>query len=72
MEMREFIPRGPTRELTRLIRQMKGLTLELKALRQRGGGDRELRAKERALERLRWRLAAVARRAATDDRRGAG
>ena len=51
----------------RLIGQMQALTLELNALRQRGGRERERRAKERALERLRWRLASVARPAATDD-----
>jgi acyl-coenzyme A thioesterase PaaI-like protein len=67
----EFVPRGPRRELTRLIRQIQALTLELDALRLRGGRDGELRAKERALERLRWRLAAVARHAATDDPRPA-
>jgi hypothetical protein len=67
----EFVPRGPKRELMRLIGQMQALNAELDALRQRGAGDEELRANERALERLRWRLAAVARRAATDVRRPA-
>jgi hypothetical protein len=66
-----FEPRGPRRELTRVIRQMQALTRELRVLRQRGGRDGELRAKERALEQLRWRLAAVARRAAADDARPA-
>jgi hypothetical protein len=50
---------------------MQALTRELRVLRQRGGRDGELRAKERALEQLRWRLAAVARRAAADDARPA-
>jgi hypothetical protein len=61
------VPRGPRRELRRVINQMQELTLELSVLRQRGGRDRELRAKERALDQLRWHLAAVARRAASDD-----
>lgn len=50
----------------RLIRQMQALDAELDAIRQRGAGDEEPRASERALEQLRWRLAAVARRAAAD------
>jgi hypothetical protein len=48
-----------------LIRRIQELMLELEALRQRGRSERELRARERRLEQLRWRLAAVARRAAT-------
>lgn len=40
-------------EVVRLILQIQSLTLEV----------RELRGKEQELERLRWRLAAVARRA---------
>lgn len=62
-----FVPRGPKRELIRVIRQIQALTLELSVLRQRGGRDAELRAKERTLDQLHWRLAAVARRAAADD-----
>jgi hypothetical protein len=65
-QVNEFVPRGPKRELMRLIGQVQALNGELDALRQRGAGDRELRAKERALEQLRWRLAEVARHAATD------
>ena len=60
-------PRGERRELVRLVRRIQALTLELHELRQRGGGTPELRAKERTLEQLRWRLAAVARRVAADD-----
>ncbi len=63
-------PTGERRELLRLIRRMQALTLELKALRGQGD-DCELRAKERALEQLRWRLAVVARRAALDGNGGA-
>jgi hypothetical protein len=53
------------REVLVLIRRIQELMLELEALRQRGRSERELRARERRLEQLRWRLAAVARRAAT-------
>jgi hypothetical protein len=60
-------PRGKRRELVRLVRRIQALTLELHELRQREAGTPELYAKERTLEQLRWRLAAVARRAATDD-----
>jgi hypothetical protein len=60
----ELVPRGAKRELIGVIKQMQALTLELKLLRQRGGREREVRAKERALDQLRWRLAAVAQRTA--------
>jgi hypothetical protein len=60
----ELVPRGAKRELIGVIKQMQALTLELKVLRQRGGREREVRAKERALDQLRWRLAAVAQRTA--------
>jgi hypothetical protein len=59
-------PRGERRELVRLIRRIQALTLELQELRRREGGTPELEAKERTLEQLRLRLAAVARQAATD------
>jgi hypothetical protein len=59
-------PPGKRGELVQLVRRIQALTLELHELRQRGGGTSELHAKERTLEQLRWRLAAVARRAATD------
>jgi hypothetical protein len=59
-------PRGERRELVRLVRRIQALTLELQELHQREGGTPDLHAKERTLEQLRWRLAAVARRAATD------
>lgn len=54
------------RELLRLIGRIQALTLELKTLRRLDGAAPELRAKERALEQLRWRLAVVARREAAD------
>jgi hypothetical protein len=49
-------------EQGRLLQRIRELTLELRSLEQRGGPDIDLM--ERELERLRWRLAIVARRAA--------
>ena len=57
---------GERRELLRLIRRIQALTLELDTLRRRGEVDPECEAKEHTLDQLRWRLAVVARRAATD------
>ena len=51
-------------ELTRLLRRIQELTLELRSLEQQGGPDVDLM--ERDLERLRWRLAIVARRSALE------
>jgi hypothetical protein len=61
-----FERRGERRELVRLIRQIQTLTHELQELQRRKQGTPEFDAKERTLEQLRWRLAAVARRTATD------
>jgi hypothetical protein len=58
---------GQRREVRRVVRKIQALTFELRELRQRDPNTPELDAKERTLERLRWRLAAVARRAAADD-----
>jgi hypothetical protein len=55
------------REVVRLVRRIQALSLELEELRRREGGSPELHARERTLEQLRWRLAAVARRSASDD-----
>ena len=55
------------REAVRLVRRIQALFLELEELRRHEEGTPELRVKERTLEQLRWRLAAVARRAASDD-----
>lgn len=63
---RPFEPRSERRELVRLVRQIQTLTLEVRQLQLRQGGAPELHAKERTLEQLRSRLAAVARRAATN------
>jgi hypothetical protein len=62
-----LVPPGPRRDLIQLVRQIQTLALELN-VRQPGEDNRKLHAKERALERLRWRLAVLARRVATDPR----
>ncbi len=54
-------------ELARLVRRVQNLTLEVQELRKQLGTNPELEAKERTLDQLLWRLAAVARRTATDD-----
>ena len=54
-------------ELVGLIRRIQALTLELAELRLRGRASPVLEIKERTLDRLRWRLAIVACRTATDD-----
>jgi hypothetical protein len=64
--LNQFEPRGKRSELVQLIRRIQTLTLERDELRQDGGADPELQAKERTLDQLHWRLAAVARRTATD------
>jgi hypothetical protein len=48
-------------EVTRLLQRIRTLTLELRELEQRGITGPVVEAKERLLERLRWRLAAVVR-----------
>jgi hypothetical protein len=60
-------PKSGRPELARLVRRIQTLTFELGELRRHGEPQPELHAKERELEQLRWRFAAVARRAATDD-----
>jgi hypothetical protein len=63
-----YEPRARERgEAVRLVRRIQALFLELEELRRREEGTPELRAKERTLGQLRWRLAAVARRTASDD-----
>jgi hypothetical protein len=54
------------RELVRIVRQIQTLTAELDELRRQPAATPEVQASERTLEQLRWRLAAVARRTATD------
>jgi hypothetical protein len=53
--------------VVRLIDEIQAIALELDGLRARGAYAADLAAKENELERLRWRLAAIARRAARDD-----
>ena len=65
--LNQFEPRGTRRELAQLIRRIQMLTLERDELRQDGGADPELQAKERTLDQLHWRLATVARQTAVDD-----
>ena len=64
-------PTGRERELAQLVGQIQTLTLEIRNLRQRRLKTPEVDAKERTLERLRRQLAAVAKRAATDELGGA-
>lgn len=54
-------------ELVRLVRRIQALTVEIQELERREGSAQKLHAKERKREQLLWRLAAVARRVATDD-----
>jgi hypothetical protein len=49
------------------VRRIETLTLELQEPRRRELDQADVEAKERLLEQQRWRLAAVARRAATDE-----
>jgi hypothetical protein len=51
----------------RLVRRIQALTLELQEPRRRVLDHADAEANERLLEQLRWQLAAVARRAATEE-----
>jgi hypothetical protein len=68
--VREISPFEPyareRREALRLVRHIQALTLVVHELRQGEGKAAHLPAKEHELEQLRWRLAAVARRTATN------
>jgi hypothetical protein len=59
--------RASSHEVTRLVRQIQALTLEVTKLEQDGANNEEIAAKKSALEQLRWRLATAARRAAHHD-----
>jgi len=59
-----FEPHG-SRELVRLVRRIQTLTADLDDIG-RHAASPEVQAKEHTLEQLRWLLAAVARRTATD------
>ncbi len=71
MTTRDVSPYEPRvrerREAVQLVQRIQALFLELEELRRSEGGAPDLRAKERRLEQLRWRLASVARRSASDD-----
>jgi hypothetical protein len=54
-------------QISRLIQRLQQGTRERDRLKQRRAPRAELDAREHALERLRWQLAAVARRAAYDE-----
>jgi hypothetical protein len=56
-----------TDQVARLIERLQRGVVERDCLRRRRASRAELEARERALERLRWQLAAVARRTAYDD-----
>jgi hypothetical protein len=58
---------GERRELARLVGRIQILTLELRGAQQCRLDTTEVDAKKRTLDRLRWQLAAVARRTATRD-----
>ena len=63
-----FEPRShERREAARLVRRIQRLFLELDELRRHEQRTPEIQAKERGLEQLRWRLASLARRSASDD-----
>jgi hypothetical protein len=60
-------PSRQRRELARLLHQIQVLRVEVDELRQQASAGAELEQKHRTLEQLRWRLANLARRAATDE-----
>ena len=60
-------PKRGRPELAPLVRRIQSLAFELRELRRAAEPQPVLLAKERELEELRWRFAAIARRAATDD-----
>jgi len=63
---RRYRRRSASGELLQVIRAIQELTLELSQLRHEENAGPELEAKEHTLEQLRWRLATLARRLATD------
>jgi hypothetical protein len=54
-------------QIANVIQRLQQGTLERDRLQRRRATRAELDPRERALERLRWQLAAVARRAANDE-----
>ncbi len=65
--LRRYGRRAAGDELLQVIRAVQELTLELVELRHEEHAWAELEAKELRLELLRWRLAGLARRLASDD-----
>jgi hypothetical protein len=59
-------PSSERRELARIVRRIQTLALELQELQRREADTPAVNAKERRLDQLRWQLAAVARRTATE------
>ena len=64
--LKSFELRGERDKLARLVGRIQTLTLELQEARRYRPDSAEVDAKRRTLDQLRWRLAAVARRTATD------
>ncbi len=64
--MNPFEQSSERRELVQLVRRIQTLSLEVQEAGRRGVDTPAVDAKKRMLEQLRWRLAAVARRTATD------
>lgn len=54
-------------EIDQLVRRIQELKLQVDELRTKTGAKVELETMEGALDQLRWRLAAIARRMATND-----
>jgi hypothetical protein len=59
-------PSAERRELARIVRQIQAVALELQELERREPDAPAVNAKERRLDQLRWQLAGVARRTATE------
>jgi hypothetical protein len=64
--MKPSEPSGERREPARIVRRIQTLALELQELQRREADTPAVNAKERRLDQLRWQLAAVARRTATE------
>ena len=70
MTTRDVSPFEPrSRERREVVRLVRRIQASFSSSRSFGGGrsNPEIQAKERRLEQLRWRLASVARRSASDD-----
>jgi hypothetical protein len=65
-QMNPSEPSAERRELSRIVRQIHAVALELQELERREPDAPAVNAKERRLDQLRWQLAGVARRTATE------